>query len=84
MSDRFATARRVVDFAGDSDVLGNVLLVHWREIENYQIDNPTEGLAQAIGNSVISRIAHEEALAALASSSAHINDKLAQARIEPD
>jgi potassium efflux system protein len=84
LSDRFATARRVVDFAGDSDVLGNVLLVHWREIENYQIDNPTEGLAQAIGNSVISRIAHEEALAALASSSAHINDKLAQAKIEPD
>ena len=83
ISERFSTTRRIVSFAGDSDALGHVLMTHWLEIHNYKPRDPTSELGRMIGNTVISRINHEEALAELANGSSYIAQQLANAGIEP-
>lgn len=80
-ADRFATARRVVDFASDSDILGELLLAHWQELEGIQISISIENLSQQAGNTVINRIAHEKALAELASTFSYISGKIEAASL---
>jgi hypothetical protein len=82
LGERFDTARRIADFASDSDVLGTVLLVHWREIDSFRIGDPTRQVSEAIGDTVISRIGHEEELAARASSTAFVSARFASANID--
>ena len=41
LEDRYTTARRIGDFAGDSNVLGRVLLTYWEEIDGFEIADPT-------------------------------------------
>ena len=45
LGERFATARRMVDFASESDALGAILLAYWEDIDSYlsliHISEPT-------------------------------------------
>jgi hypothetical protein len=70
---KFATARRMVDFAADSDILGKVLLAHWEELQGIKLSINIKNVPQQAGNTVINRIAHEEALADLVNSSRYIS-----------
>ncbi len=82
IEERSASVRRVVEFASDSDVLGNVLLVHWREIESYQIKDPTQFISDAIGSTIIKRIEHEEMAAELTSAKRHLTSLLEEAGLD--
>jgi potassium efflux system protein len=79
---RFATARRVVDFASDSDILGKVLLAHWEKLQGDKFPVSYENIPQLVGNTVISRIAHEDALANLVNSSSYISGQIKVAGLE--
>lgn len=83
LGESYATARRVVDFAGDSDILGSVLLAHWREIDQYRLDDPTTSLPHNIGETVIRRIELEETLKLLSSATAYVNKRLESQGIAP-
>ena len=76
VADRFATARRMGDFAAESDVVGGVLLAYWREAARYQLVDPTANLAREAGGSVIRRIELEEELRQLSSATGYINYQL--------
>jgi hypothetical protein len=41
LEERASTAHRVVQFAGESEALGGVLLAYWGEIDNFTIEDPT-------------------------------------------
>ena len=82
LSERFATARRVVDFASESDVLGKVLLAYWQEIETFRLSEPTERLSQQVGDTVISRIDHEQADLGLFSASNYVAGQIRTAGLE--
>ena len=84
IGDRYATARRIVDFAADSEVLGSVLLAHWRELGQYRLVDPLGNLSQQAGETVIRRIELEESLRRLSSATAYINDQLKTQGIEVD
>ena len=60
LEERSSRARRVVDFATNSDALGRVLLAYWDEIDTYAIADPTNRLSRNVGSAVIRRIDHEE------------------------
>jgi potassium efflux system protein len=79
---RFATARRVVDFASDSDILGKVLLAHWEELQGNKLSVSIKNIPQQAGNTVINRIAHEEALTDLVNSSRYISRQIDGAGLE--
>jgi len=83
LEERFTTARRVVDFASDSDVLGKVLLAYWEEIEAFQLPSPADRLPQQLGNKVISRIQHDEALSKLVSATSFIMVQINAAGLDP-
>ncbi len=83
VEERYATARRIVDFAGDSEVLGRVLLTYWEEIEGFsQATSASEASGEA-GGTVIRRIAHEDALAEMVSASGFVNGRLKADEIDP-
>jgi potassium efflux system protein len=84
LEERANTARRIVDFAGDSDVLGRVLLTYWKEIEQFVVDDPTARLSSEVGSTVIRRIGHEETLAGMLSATAFVNGRLREANLEPE
>jgi potassium efflux system protein len=84
LEDRYATARRIVEFAGDSNVLGRVLLTYWEEIENFEIADPTSRLSREAGSAVIRRIELEERLAQLLSASAFVSSELRGTAIDPE
>ena len=84
LGDRFATARRVVEFAGDSESLGSALVSYWREIDSYRYPPADSELSRDIGDAVISRIRHEETLAALVSAAGFVSQTLADMDIEID
>ena len=84
LGDRYATARRIVDFAADSEVLGSVLLAHWREMDQYRLVDPMKNLSQEAGETVIRRIKLEESLKRLSSATAYINGQLDSQGIEVD
>jgi potassium efflux system protein len=83
LGERFSTARRMVDFASGSDVLGNLLLAYWQEIETFRLTDPTDRIPQQVGNTVISRIANEEALAELESAATYVNRRIEAAGLDP-
>ncbi len=84
IEERYTTARRAVEFASDSDVLGEVLLAYWQEIESFQLPKPVDRLPQQLGNKVISRIQHDQALSELASTTNHITTLINAAGLAPD
>ena len=84
VEDRFTTARRVVDFASDSDVLGKVLLAYWQEMEEFRLPTPADRLPQQLGNTVISRIQHDETLSELVSATSYITVQISAAGLDPN
>lgn len=84
LEDRFSTARQVVDFASDSDILGHILLAYWREMDQYQTADPTADLPRAAADSVIRRIELEESLKRLSSTTRYLNRQLEIEGIEAD
>lgn len=79
---RTASIHRVVEFASDSDVIGNVLLVHWREIESYRMKSPTRFVTNAIGDTIIKRIEYEEAVGELISTERYYTNMLEEAGLD--
>ena len=84
LEDQFATARRVVDFASDSDVLGSILLAYWREVDQFQPTDPRADLSREAAGTVIRRIKLEESLKELSSTTGYINRQLEINGIEAD
>ena len=84
LGERFANARRVVEFASDSDLLGKVLLAYWQEIERFRLPEPTERLQEQVGNTVISRINHEQAAAEYIDTSAYVAELITAEGLKPD
>ncbi len=82
IEERKATVSRVVEFASDSDILGNILLVHWREIESYRMKSPVRFISNAIGDTIIKRIGHEETVAELTSVKSYITSLLEEAGLD--
>jgi potassium efflux system protein len=82
VNERFARARRVVDFATQSDVVGEILLAYWQEIDKLQVDDPGKTIPRQIGDTVISRIGHEDSLAALVSASAYLGAAFSSAGLD--
>ncbi len=83
LGERFATARRMVDFASESDALGAILLAYWEDIDSYRLADPTTQLSQHLGDTVISHIHHEEALAEIANVSGYITGRIRDAGLDP-
>ena len=83
LDERFRTAQRVVEFASDSDVLGEVLLAYWQEIESFRLSKPTGELSKEVGDTVISRINHEKEQARLISASRYIAAQIEAAGLAP-
>ncbi len=83
LGEHFATARQMVDFASESDALGAILLAYWEGIDSYRLADPTTQLSQHLGNTVISRINHEKALAESADVSAYIAGRIDDAGLDP-
>jgi len=84
LEERYSTARRIVDFGGDSESLGRVLITYWQEVESFRVANPVEQLSREIGSAVISRIDYEDTLSTLVSATAYINSQLREIGIDPD
>jgi potassium efflux system protein len=79
LGERFATARRMVDFASESDALGAILLAYWEDIDSYRLADPTTQLSRHLGDTVISHIHHEEALAEIVNVSGYITGRIRDA-----
>jgi len=84
LGDQFATARRVVDFAAGSEVLGRVLLAYWGEMDDFRLAAPTGDLSRQAGGAVIRRIQLEDILQELSGAKAYIDRLLQNEGIEPD
>ena len=84
LGERFSNARRVVEFASDSDLLGKVLLAYWQEIERFRLPEPTDRLQEQVGDTVISRINHEQAAAEYIDSSAYVAELITAEGLKPD
>ncbi len=82
LGERFAAARRMVDLASESDALGAILLAYWEGIDSYRLADPTTQLSQHLGDTVISRINHEEALAEIANVSGYIAGRIRDADLD--
>jgi len=83
LNERFASARRVVEFANQSDDLGEALVTYWEELNRVQLQEPREGISRQVGDSVVSRIQNEEILARMVSTTAFLNSALADAGLNP-
>ena len=83
LNDRFARARRVVEFAHDSEALGGALVAYWEEVNRLRLQQPGRGISREVGSSVMSRIQHEENLAQLVNATAFLNDALADLGLDP-
>jgi potassium-dependent mechanosensitive channel len=83
LRENSTNARRVVDFAAESDVLGSVLLAYWSEVDNFKPADPTVDLSRETAEAVISRIKLEESLKQISSATTAVNRALAEEGIDP-
>jgi potassium efflux system protein len=83
LSERYASARRVVEFAHESDDLGQALVAYWEELNRLRLQDSRGGISRQVGDSVVSRIRHEEDLAAMISATAYLNAALGHAGLNP-
>ena len=83
LSERYASARRVVEFAHESDDLGQALVAYWEELNRLRLQDSRGGISRQVGDSVVSRIRHEEDLAAMISATAYLNTALGNAGLNP-
>jgi len=83
LNERYASARRVVEFARESDDLGVVLVAYWEELNRLRLQMPREGGSRQVGDTVMSRIRNEESLADMVSATAYLNTALGDAGLNP-
>ncbi len=83
LNERYASARRVVEFAHESDDLGEALVAYWEELNRLRLEVQRDGISRQVGDSVLSRIHHEESLAAMVSATAYLNTALSDAGLNP-
>jgi potassium efflux system protein len=83
LNESYAGAQRVVEFAHESDDLGGALVAYWEELNRLRLQEPREGVPRQKGDSVVSRIQHEESLADMVSASAYLNNALLDAGLNP-
>jgi len=83
LSERYASARRVVEFAKKSDDLGGALVAYWEELNRLRLQQSRKGLSRQISDTVMSRIRHEESLADMISAPAYLNTALSDAGLNP-
>jgi potassium-dependent mechanosensitive channel len=84
LNERYASARRVVEFAHGSGDLGGALVAYWEELNRLRLQEPREGISRhQVGDSVMSRIRNEEKLADMVSVTAYLNTALRDAGLNP-
>ena len=83
LNERFASARRVVEFAHDSDDLGGALVAYWEELNRLRLQKPREGVSRQVGDTIVSRIRHEESLAKMVSATTYLNNALSDEGLNP-
>ena len=83
LNERFASARRVVEFAHDSDDLGGALVAYWEELNRLRLQKPREGVSRQVGDTIVSRIRHEESLAKMVSATTYLNNALSEEGLNP-
>ncbi len=83
LNERYASARRVVEFAHESDDLGEALVAYWEELNRLRLQQRRQGISRQVGDSVLSRIHHEESLADMVSATAYLNNALSDAGLNP-
>lgn len=76
LNERYASARRVVEFAHESDDLGEALVAYWEELNRLRLQESRDGLSRQVGDSVVSRIQNEESLAQMVSATTYLNSAL--------
>jgi potassium-dependent mechanosensitive channel len=83
LNERYASARRVVEFAHGSGDLGGALVAYWEELNRLRLQEPREGISRQVGDSVMSRIQNEESLADMVSATAYLDSTLIDAGLNP-
>jgi len=83
LNERYASARRVVEFAHESDDLGEALVAYWEELNRLRLQQQRGGISRQVGDSVLSRIHHEESLAEMVSATAYLNTALSETGLNP-
>jgi potassium-dependent mechanosensitive channel len=83
INERYASARRVVEFAHQSDDLGAELVAYWEELNRLRSQQVREGIPRQLGDSVVSRIRHEESVADMVNGNAYLDTSLAGAGFNP-
>jgi len=83
LNERYASARRVVEFAHESDDLGQALVAYWEELNRLRVQESRAGISRQIGDSVVSRIRNEETLADMISATSYLNAALRDAGLNP-
>jgi potassium efflux system protein len=83
LHERYASARRVVKFAHASDDLGGTLVAYWEELSRLRLQQPRKGISRQAGDTVVSRINHEESLSDIVSATAYLNTALKDAGLDP-
>jgi potassium efflux system protein len=83
LNERFASAQRVVKFANQSDDLGGALVAYWEELNRLRLQKPEEGIANQVGDLVVSRIRHEESLAKMLNATVYLNTALSNEGLNP-
>jgi potassium efflux system protein len=84
LNDRFATARRLVEFAPDSEALGRILVAYWDELKSLGLSVTRDRLSRQVSDTVISRINHEKALGKLVDARSYIGNQLSIAGLDID
>jgi len=84
IDERYGTAQRIVEFAGGSKALGQVLLTYWEELREFSMAGPTAEVPQMAGDLVIERVKNEETLEQLIRASTYLNSRMRDAEIDPD
>jgi potassium efflux system protein len=83
LNERYASARRVVEFAHGSGDLGGALVAYWEELNRLRLQEPRERGSRQVGDSVMSRIRNEESLADMVSTTAYLNTALSDVGLNP-
>ncbi len=84
LRERYAIARRMVDYAADSDSLGEMLLTRWRELEAFESNKRVPDITKRTAQTVIRRIELEDTRKKLGSSRAYLDALLVEEGIDPD
>ena len=83
VKERYAIARRMVDFAAGSDSLGKLLLTHWQELQDNLGDGTSLDIPTQHAKTVIRRIELEDTLKQLSSSSTTLDNLLSERGVDP-